>query len=143
MAKIHGKKARFWLTDSGGVERDLSEWLNSIDYPTVIDTGETSGFGTEDKTFVVGLKTRTIRIAGNNSYGSNEPDHILSGIAGGGASGTVVPTYKYAPAGSTAGYVYYTGSCHLTNYAPSSPLGGPQTFSSDFQTTGSATRTTF
>lgn len=143
MAKIHGKKAKFWLVDHGGTERDLSNYLNSIDFPMTGDTAETSGFGDEDKTFVVGLKSRTIRGAGLNSYSNNEPDHVLAALVGGGANGTATPVFKWAPGGSATGLVYYTGSCIITNYSPGAQIGAAQAFTFDAQVTGSVTRTTF
>lgn len=141
--KVHGRKAFFSLTDVGAVVRDISNALNNVDYPETIDTAETSGFGDDDKTFVIGLKTRTIRIAGNWKGDANDVDAILSGLAGGGADGTVFTSYVYGPAGDANGEVEYTGTAILTNYSKSSPIGGVVTFSADFQCTGAHVRGVF
>jgi hypothetical protein len=143
MPKIHGKRAAFYITDVGGTERNLSNFFNSLEHPTAVDTAETSGFGDNDKSFVIGLRGHNMRGSGLWSGGANEVDQVLQGLLGGGASGTVLATYKYAPQGSATGNVYYTGSCIVTNYAPSAPLNGAVTFSFDAQITGAVTRTTF
>lgn len=143
MAKVHGRKAFFSITDSGGVVRDLSNAMNNIDYPDSVDIAEVSGFGDTDKSYVIGLKTRTIRAAGNWKGDANDVDEVFSGLLGGGAAGTLLATYIYGPAGSAAGNVKYTGQCIVTAYGRTSPIGGAVTFSADMQGNGTHTRTTF
>ncbi len=143
MAKIHGKLAQFWMSDAGGTERELTSYLDSIEVPGTSDSAETSAFSDEDKTYVNGLKGHTVRGGGKNSYTANGPDDILSNVLGGGASGTITPTFKWAPGGSTTGLIYYTGTMIVTGYSPSAPLGGAQAFSFDGQVTGAVTRGTF
>lgn len=57
--KLHGKKARVYLNGF-----DVSNYFTSAEAPQTGDTAETSGFGDEDKTYVVGQKSGTIRLSG-------------------------------------------------------------------------------
>ena len=50
-------------------------------------------------------------------------------------------TFTYKP-GVTSGDAIYSGECILTNYSLSSPVGDVNTFTADFQVTGTVTRTT-
>lgn len=143
MAKVHGKKAKVYLTDVGGTERDLSNFFNSFEVNQPVDMAETSGFGDNDKTYVVGLKSATLRGAGLWSGTANEVDDVLMGLLGGGASGTVNTVFKWAPQGSASGFPYLTGTALVTNYSPNSAIGGAVTFSFDGQVSGSITRSTF
>ena len=143
MSKVHGRNANFQLTDIGGVNRNLSNWLNSIDFPTTVDTAEVPGFGDADKSVVVGLRGHTIKVAGNWDAASNGPDDVFGQLAGQGAAGTVATTFIFGPAGSATGAVKYTGSCVVTNYQVAAPIGGAVTFSADMMVNGSVTRATF
>lgn len=143
MPKIHGRNANFQITDISGVNRNLSNWLNSIDFPTVVDTAEVPGFGDGDKSVVVGLRGHTIKVAGNWDAASNGPDDVFGNLAGQGASGTVTTTFIIGPGGSAIGAVKYTGNCVVTNYQVNAPIGGAVTFSADMVVSGSVTRTTF
>lgn len=140
MAKVHGKKAKFFLTDVGGTERDLSSWLNSVEFSVSVDTAEVTTFGENDKTYVIGLSGATIRGSGFASFGANEIDAVLSGLKGGGPSGDVTPTFKYYPNGNATGAVYYQGQCIITSYSVSAPIGGAVTCSFDATITGPVTR---
>ncbi len=141
--KVHGRKTCFIVTDIGATERDISNYCTNVDMPTQIDTAETTGFGDQDKTFLAGLRGHTIRVQGHWSKDANMVDVILSGLAGQGAAGTTVTTFKYGPGGSASGDVRYSGSCILTNFGRTSPIGGVVSFSADFQISGSVLRDTF
>lgn len=123
--------------------RDLSNACNNIDYPDSVDIAEVSGFGDTDKSYVIGLKSRTIRIAGNWKDDANDVDEVLSSLVGGGADGTILAAYVYGPAGSAAGNVKYSGQCIVTGYSRTSPIGGAVTFSADLQGNGTHVRSTF
>lgn len=141
--KVHGRNAALTITDIGGTERDISTYLTSIDLSTPIDSVETTGFQQQDKTFLAGLRNNTLRVQGHWSKDANMVDVVFSGLAGQGAAGTNVTTFIYGPGGSASGDVKYSGTCLLTNYSRSSPIGGVVTFSADVQVSGSMTRGTF
>jgi predicted secreted protein len=138
MAFRHGKNAVFKVDNSGGTLTDISAYLNDVSLPRSIETAETTTFGVTggSKTYVVGLNDATVSVSGK--YDSTVDAH-LAGILGQDAS----VSFEYGPAGSTAGYIKFTGECFLTKYDVKSPVGDVVTFSADFQVTGSITRATY
>ena len=131
---VHGKSTNFSLDDTGGTSRDISDTLTSVDFPETIDTAESTAFGSTSKSYLVGLRDATISVSG-----------IWDATVDGYIIGTepATRTFIFGPAGSTSGYVKYTGECILTNYSVSNPVGDVVTYSLDLQCTGGVTRTTF
>jgi len=130
----HGKSTNFSLDDTGGTSRDLSNVLVSVDFPEIIETAETTAFGATSKSYIVGLRDATISISG--LWDATVDGYIIG-------TEPATRTFIFGPAGSTSGYVKYTGEAILTNYSVSSPVGDVVTFSLDLQCTGGVTRTTF
>lgn len=138
MAFRHGKNAVFKVDNSGGTLTDISAYLTDVSLPRSIETAETTTFGATGgaKTYVVGLNDSTVSISGK--FDATADAH-LAGILGQEAS----VSFEYGPAGSTTGYVKFTGEAYLTKYDLSSPVGDVVTFSADFQVTGVVTRGTY
>ena len=130
----HGKSTNFSLDDTGGTSRDISDVLVSVDFPEIVETGETTAFGATSKSYIVGLRDATISISG--LWDATVDGYIIG-------TEPATRTFIFGPAGSTGGYVKYTGECILTNYSVSSPVADVVTFSLDLQCTGGVTRTTF
>ncbi len=130
----HGKSTNFSLDDTGGTSRDLSNVLVSVDFPEIIETAETTAFGATSKSYIVGLRDATISVSG--LWDATVDGYIIG-------TEPATRTFIFGPAGSTSGYVKYTGEAILTNYSVSSPVGDVVTFSLDLQCTGGVTRTTF
>ena len=130
----HGNSTNFGLDDTGGTSRDISDVLVSVDFPEIVETGETTAFGATSKSYIVGLRDATISISG--LWDATVDGYIIG-------TEPATRTFIFGPAGSTSGYVKYTGECILTNYSVSSPVGDVVTFSLDLQCTGGVTRTTF
>lgn len=130
----HGKSTHFSLDDTGGTSRDLSNVLNSVDFPEIVETAETTAFGATSKSYIVGLRDATISISG--LFDATVDGYIIG-------TEPATRTFIFGPAGNTSGFVKYTGECILTNYSVSSPVADVVTFSLDLQCTGGVTRTTF
>lgn len=137
MAFVHGKNTVFSIDDSGGTLRNLSAYLDSIDFPQTVETADVTTFGDAAKEYIVGLKDSTISISGSYDPGAT-CDGYLAGIVGGAAG-----TFEYGPQGSTGGFVKYTGEAILTSYQITGSVGDKVTFSAEFQVTGAVTRTTY
>lgn len=138
MAFAHGKAAVFKIDDSGDSLRDLSSYLNDVGFPRDIEAAETTTFGVAGsaKTYIVGLTDASISISG---LFDATADGYLAGIVG-----FATPRdFEYGPAGSTGGFVKYTGTCILTSYEVSASVGDTVQASADFQVTGAITRTTW
>jgi len=131
---VHGKSTNFSLDDTGGTIRDISDTLTSVDFPETISTGTTTAFGATSESYIVGIRDASISLSG--LWDSTIDGYIIG-------TEPATRTFIFGPAGSTSGYVKYTGECILTNYSVSSPVGDVVTFSLDLQCTGGVTRTTF
>ena len=132
---VHGKSVDFALDDTGGTSRNISDTLNSVDFPEVTETADTTAFGSSSRSFIVGLESATFSISGLW-------DATVDGYIKGGTE-PASRSFIYGPAGSTGGNVKYTGEAILTNYSISSPVGDVVTYSVDLQVTGAVTRGTY
>lgn len=128
-----GKAAVFEIDDTGGTSRDISDVLNSVDFPETTDTAEVTAFGASSRSYIVSLESATISISG--MY-----DATVDGYLKGGTE-PASRTFTFKP-GVSSGDAIYSGECILTSYSLSSPVGDVNTFSADFQVTGTVTRTT-
>ena len=128
-----GKAAVFSIDDTGGSARDISNVLNTIDFPETTDTAEVTAFGASSRSYIVSLESATISISG--MY-----DATVDGYLKGGTE-PASRTFTFKP-GVSSGDAIYSGECILTSYSLSSPVGDVNTFSADFQVTGTVTRTT-
>lgn len=132
----HGKSAVFKIDDSGGTLRDISDACDSISFPQVIEPSETTAFGKSFKTYIVGLRDTTISISGkfDATY-----DGYISGVLG---QATLLD-YEYGPAGSTGGFIKYSGTCLVTSYSLQSTVADVVTFSLELQSSDTVTRATW
>ena len=133
----HGKSAVFKIGSSAtpGTVVDISSAITEVGFPRSIETGETTAFGSSAKTYLVGLSDATISI--NGSFDATY-DAQLAGLIG-----VDAVSFEYGPAGSTSTYVKYTGTCVMTSYETSSPVGDIVKFTAAFQVTGAITRATY
>ena len=132
---VHGKSVDFELDEPSGRSRSISDTLNSVDFPEVTETADTTAFGSSSRSFIVGLESATISISGLW-------DATVDGYIKGGTE-PASRSFIYGPAGSTSSNVKYTGEAILTNYSISSPVGDVVTYSCDLQVTGAVTRGTY
>ena len=131
---VHGKSTDFELDDTGGTSRSLANTLTSVDFPETIDTAATTAFGATSKSYIVGLRDASISVSG--LWDATIDGYIIG-------TEPATRSFIFGPAGSTSGYVKYTGECILTNYAISNPGGDVVTYSLDLQVTGNVTRGTY
>jgi hypothetical protein len=135
MAFVHGKSAYFSLGSAGSetVLVDVSSYANELSLPQSIETGETTTFGKDSKTYVVGLKDSTVSMAGFHDLTIDA--HLF------GALGNATPlNFLYSPEGNETGDVKYTGACFITSYEIGSPIGDVVSYSAELQVTGDVTR---
>ncbi len=128
-----GKSAVFKIDSHADVLTDISDTLNSVDFPETTDTAEVTAFGASSRSYIVSLESATISISG--MY-----DKDVDAAFKGGAE-PASRNFEYQPTGVSS-ESKYTGSCILTNYSLSSPVGDVVTYTADFQVTGAVTRGT-
>ncbi len=125
------------LDNSAGSLVDLSQYINSVDYPVEVNALETTTLGKTAKTYIVGLKDGTVSIGG--PWDATLDAH-MAGILG---QAGVTKTYEYGPQGSTGGEVKYTGECILTNFEISGEVDGVVEWSGELQLSDTQSRTTW
>lgn len=137
MAFVHGKNSYFAL-GSAGTETttvDISSYLDSIDFPETVETADTTTFGKDSRTYIVGLKDTTISLSGNF-------DPTVDAQLAGALGNATALDFDYSPQGNNSGDVIYSGSAFITSYSLGDPVDDKITFSCDLQVTGDVTRST-
>ena len=137
----HGKNAALKLDNAAGSLVDISNVLNEISYPREVETGETTSFGNNAKTYIVGLSDSSISLSG--TYDTTVDAHIVALIAALQNETLASASYEYGPEGTTSGRVKYSGEAIVTSYEVSSPVADVVTFSLELQGTGAVTRGTW
>lgn len=127
MAFAHGKDS--WLVIDG---TDISSYTDQTSLNRVKDLFETSTFGTDDKTFIDGLREFGLPIGG-------KWDPTLDGVIAGTDDGSGV-AFQFAPAGSAT--MGYAGTALIENYNIDSPVGGGVTWTASFKPSGAVARGT-
>src|SRR5437868_2716837 len=132
---LHGKDTYFSLEDSAGSTlRNLSPYVNSVEFSRSNDTHDNTTFGAEGHTFQTGLTNGTISIAGfwdkTALVGSATVLDSLLDLD------TPTLTFEYGPEGNTATNVKYTGECILQDFSYSSPVADLVSFTATLQITG-------
>ena len=129
MAFIHGKNVFVSVA-----AHDVSPYTNKADLPKTADTAETSNFGSNDKSFIAGLRGATFTLEGLW-------DIILDGWLDPLLATEV--TIVYGPQGAAGGgKVIYTFQAVMTAYNPPGSITEAVKYSASFTITGAVVRTT-
>lgn len=141
MAFVHSKNSKFFVTDSGAVERDLSAFIDSISgLPGTPGLSEVTAFGDQGVKNIPGIQNVSFTIKGHyDPTAATGPHACLNSLR----SAAAVSTFKYGPSGNTATFVRMTGSCWLNSYEVESSVGDKVSFSAEFQVDGVVTVDTF
>ena len=129
----HGSGAAFYVTDSGGTERNISSAITSITTSFPVDTAETSALGDTAKQYIPGLKDSSFSVEGSRDA---TIEGYVYGILGSSKA------WAYFPEGSASGKVKYSGTAFLTSFDETSDVGDANKWSAEFQGTGAVTRAT-
>lgn len=133
MAFVAGKDSEFYITDSGGTERDISAYVSSAGLPQSADTHEVSAFGDASKEYIAGLKDATVPLEGP---WDGTVHNYLQGIIG------LSKAIAYFPEGSASGKYKLSASAILNSYEINSDVGDAVRFSGELQVTGDVTSAT-
>ncbi len=137
MAFEHGKVTVFKIDNSSNSLTNISTYTNNVDFGADVDVPETTTFGVDDRTYIIGLIGHTFSVSG--LWESAVLDLTLAGIVGHATS----KSFEYGPQGSATGDVKYTGECFMSNYSISSPVDGVSSWTADFTITAAVTRGTY
>ena len=112
---------------------DISSKVDSLSLSRDVNTLETTSFGSDQATFVVGIEG--LSISGSGSYDSTA-DGVMAGLFDG---STVA--FDYRP-DNTSSAPKYTGNAFVTNYTLDSNATDKVSFSFSLIVTGAVTRGT-
>lgn len=142
----HGKNVTFKVGTAGSptVLTDISTSCDSVSFPRSADLAETTTFGSSARSYMPGFPTQGFSISGKFDATT---DGVLSGLASDG-SGTPI-CIEYRPEGTGAGRVQYAApggagnaGVFCTSYQIASPVNDVVTFTAEFTTNGTITRST-
>jgi hypothetical protein len=122
----HGKQTAVLLNGT-----DMSPFLNEATTTQEIETAETTTFGIQDKTYIVGLSDGTISTSGLFDGSANASDAVLSGLIA-----TEDNTFTVLPEGVVAGRRSVLANGQMTSYEISSPVGDVVAISAEIQADG-------
>lgn len=137
MTVPHGKNTHFELDNSTGTLTDLSVYIDSIDFPQEVDEVETTTFGSNSKTYIVGLESSQINLGG--PFDPTLDAHMTAVID---THQTSTRSFEYGPQGDGTGRKY-TGECYITSYHPDSKVGDAARWTATLRVTGDVTRGTY
>lgn len=127
----HGKNTAILYS-----QYNLSSFLNEVSSSTEVETGETTAFGQNSKTYVVGLNDGTMSASGlfeaTSTAGSEGVDPVISASLGSDTDGVLT----YAMSGLTVGQPAKIAAVQSTSYEVSSPVGDVVSISAEFQANG-------
>lgn len=122
----HGKKTAVLLNGT-----NMSPFLNEATTTTEIETAETTTFGDDDKTYIVGLADGTISTSGLFDSTAGASNDVLTGLIAQDDN-----TFTVFPQGATAGAPAIIANGQLTSYEVSSPVGDVISISAEVQADG-------
>lgn len=126
MAFVHGKSSVVLFNAT-----NLSPYLNSASTTNNVETAETTAFGNNSKTYIIGLKDGTISLAGMFDGDSGAIDPIIQAKLG--VENSIVTVL---PAGGTIGNRAIIAQTDLTSYDISSPVADVVSVSAELQADG-------
>jgi len=141
MSKFTSKVSKFLLDDTGGTQRDLSSYLTELSgLPGERELLQQTAIGAGGRERDPGLENGIFRIAGFfDNTATSGPDAVLGPLR----THTSAVDFEYGPAGSTGGYVKYSGTCWCRRYELTSIPGNLVGFVAEFEVHGQVTRGTF
>lgn len=124
MGFVHGKGVEVLY---GGAK--LTSFFNDVSVSRNLDTAETSAFGDDAKTYVLGMEDGTLSLSGMFDGAEGAVDDTLRATIGAASNDAVT----VAPEGLTVGLRAFSAGAKQTTYDVSSPIGDVVSVSLDMQ----------
>lgn len=131
MAFKHGKSTRLLFNAS-----DLSAYFRDASASRSVETAETTAFGQDAKTYIVGLEDGTLSASGMFDGAQGAVDDVLRTALGGDANDVI----SVFPEGLSVGKVALSAAVKRTSYEVSSPVGDVVATSLEVQADGGIDR---
>ena len=141
MAFSPGKNAWIMLDGVNGAGTNVTAYADNFSFPNPTDTHDTTVFGLNAKTSIVGLT------GGGQVSMSGPLDTAFASIIGNlnaaQAAGSASSTLVFAAAGSAAGSLKQSAEVWVNDFTTSTGVGGRAEYSASLQVTGAVTVTTW
>lgn len=138
---IHSKLSKVKLDTAGGVLTDISDSVDSIDFPEELELVETTTFGATSKTYIVGFADGKVSMGGSWNRTLNT---MLSALKAAFRDGTITSaSLEYGPEGTDSGDIKVTCEVVMTSYKRTSAAKDQVKFEAEFQITGPVTESTY
>ena len=131
MAFIHGRKATVLYGASL-----LSDYLNEFSLAHTLETGETTTFNADSKTYIVGLRDGTAQLQGLFDGSADASDEVLQAAFASDAKAAVT----LSPQTSSVGAMAYLIDAHSGSYEVSAPVADIVAAGADIQADGGIER---
>lgn len=140
MAKGHGKDQYLAIEDSASITlRDISPFIDSVDFDRQVDLAESTTVGAEDKVYIPGLSGAGLEIAGKYDDTATVGPTLLYGDL----AAKVLVGFEFGPLGNLPGKPKYSGNGFVERFRVSAPLEGVIKFSATFRVDGPVTSGAF
>jgi hypothetical protein len=137
----HGKVTYVGMDNASGTLTDISAYSRSASPSESIDTAESTNFGQNDKTYVIGQGDETFSVEGTFETAFLTMVRQVKAAQQAGTQPTC--TVRFGPAGSGTGKYFSERETLITGINVSSSTGDLVTMTVDFQRTGSTTEGVF
>ena len=137
----HGKNTYVGMDNAAGVLTSIQSYSRSASPTETVETAETTNFGQNDKTYIVGQVDEKFTIGGTFETAFLQLVRAVKAAQQSGATPTC--TVRFGPNGSATGSYFNERETLITSIQVSASVGDLVTMSVDFQRTGPTTEGTF
>jgi len=138
--KAHGKDLFFQLDTQGGVLKDISSYVKSVDgLPGEVDLGDVTAAGASGYSYMPGLQKADFSL---ECVFDDTADSAYD-VAKDFMSDSNTRSFEYGPAGSTSGYAKISGECRIKKVSLPAKVTDPLIFTIEASVDGAITIGTF
>lgn len=137
----HGKGTAIGIDNAAGTLTDISAFSRSASPNETMETAESTNFGQNDKTYVIGQADEKFTIGGTFEITFLQMIRAIKAAQQAGTTPTA--TVRFGPAGAISGRYYSEREVLITGITVSATTGDLVTMSVDCQRTGATTEGTY
>ena len=137
----HGKSTYIAMDNAAGALTSVTAYSRSASPTETVDTAETTNFGQNDKTYVVGQVDEKFTIGGTFEVAFLPLVRAVTARQQANPSSTC--TVQFGPSGNTTGMYHNDRECLITSIQVTAQAGDLVTMSVEFQRTGPTTEGTY
>jgi len=134
--KVYGKNLAFKLDTQGGVLKDISSYVKSVDgLPGEVDMGDVTTGGSTGYKYLPGLGKADFSLECVFDDAADSAYDVIKNFM----SDTATRSFEFYPAGTTAGYVKINGECRIKKVSLPVKVTDPVIFTIEASVDGAIT----